>query len=341
MITSNPNTPRALLLCFTIMLFGSIACAEPVAPPPASETPKLPSVPPGKETDIKFYQPSGSCEVGHEAFNSMPDASLVLWVAGNQFFAMDDVVHGFQKANPNSSVGLITLPPGLLVEAIKSDGWDFEGKHYHGRPDLYASVNIGHLKTLKKAGLIDRYVTYMHNEMVMMVAKGNPKKIGGIDDLVRHDVHTSLPNPLNEGIMQFYLRKVLDRHGLWQRISAGKECSSCATTENNWFPAVHHRETPERILTGQSDVGVVWKTEALEALRKGAAVDIVELPPDDSLVNEVSYVIGPLISTPHQQQVDAFIRFLQSSDGQDAYAKHGFVKASSEELTLRPIEEAR
>jgi ABC-type molybdate transport system substrate-binding protein len=137
--------------------------------------------------------------------------------------------------------------------------------------------------------------------------------------------------------MQFYLRKVLEQRGLWEKISAGKECSGCATTDNNWFTAVHHRETPARILAGQSDVGVVWKTEALEALRNGSAVEIVRLPADQSMINEVFYAIGPLAQPQHPKQAEAFIRFLQSADGQDAYAKHGFVRATSEELSLRPI----
>jgi hypothetical protein len=106
------------------------------------------------------------------------------------------------------------------------------------------SVNLGHLKQLKAAGTMESYMVYMHNELQIMVAKNNPKKIAGIKDLVREDVRTSMPNPINEGIMQFYIRKVLERHGLWQAISGGKECVSCQTTKNNWFTAVHHRETP-------------------------------------------------------------------------------------------------
>ena len=47
----------------------------------------------------------------------------------------------------------------------------------------------------------------------------------------------------------------VERHGLWQHISAGKECVSCQTTPNNWFTAVHHRETPERLKAGQSVSG--------------------------------------------------------------------------------------
>ena len=55
------------------------------------------------------------------------DAGLVLWVAGNQFFAMDAVVRAFQTQNPAISVGLITLPPGLLLEAIEKGGWTYGG----------------------------------------------------------------------------------------------------------------------------------------------------------------------------------------------------------------------
>ncbi|MFG3756360.1 substrate-binding domain-containing protein, partial [Klebsiella pneumoniae] len=116
------------------------------------------------------------------------------------------------------------------------------GETVRGRPDIYASVNLGHLRELKRAGLMSQSLVYMHNELQIMVARGNPKKVAGIDDLVRADVRTSLPNPVNEGIMQFYLRKVLERHGLWPAIAGGQECTGCQTTANNWFTAVHHRE---------------------------------------------------------------------------------------------------
>jgi ABC-type sulfate transport system substrate-binding protein len=178
----------------------------------------------------------------------------------------------------------------------------------------------------------------MHNELQMMVAKGNPKAIATIDDLVRNDVRTSLPNPINEGIMQFYARKVLERHGIWAQIANGKECASCQTTERNWFTAVHHRETPERIRDGKSDAGIVWKTEVMEALRHGAAVEGVELPPADSLRDEVSYAIGALQNARHRANADKYLAFLTTKVAQDAYAGFGFVAARPEELALRPID---
>src|SRR5262245_45580583 len=100
---------------------------------------------------------------------------------------------------------------------------------------------------------------------------------------------TTMPNPVNEGIMQFYARKVLERHGIWQTISGGKECASCQTTERNWFAAVHHRETVQRLRENKTDAGIVWKTEVAEALRQDAQVEGVELPLEDSLRDEVGY----------------------------------------------------
>ena len=298
----------------------------------------IPAVPTGKENDVKFYNQDGSVVMGKAAFEMMPSSKLILWLAGNQFFAMDEVIAAFMRKNPETSVGLITLPPGLLLQAIQAGGWTYDGKEYLGGPDLYASVNLGHLKELKKSDLISSYMIYMHNELQIMVAKGNPKRIVGVEDLVRSDVRTSMPNPMNEGIMQFYARKVLERHGLWEQIAAGKECFSCNTTDTNWFTAVHHRETPDRIKADQSDAGIVWKTEALEALRIGANIDAVELPEQDNLRNEVSYVIGALNNSSHRHASEAFLHFLRSSDGQDAYAGFGFVKATDAELILKPIE---
>ncbi len=329
----------SILACVLAAFAMQPVLAQPQpAPGAATASVKMPELPKGKETDVKFYPADGTAVTGRDAFERMPEAGLVLWVAGNQFFAMDDVIGAFRKQHPGTSVGLITLPPGLLLQAIKAGGWRYGDKIYGGTPDVYASVNLGHLKQLKASGLMDRYMVYMHNELQIMVAQGNPKKITGVDDLARPGIRTSMPNPVNEGIMQFYIRKVLERHGVWQTISGGKECVHCQTTDNNWFTAVHHRETPDRILANQSDAGMVWRTEVLAAQRNGARVEAVALPDQDSLRNEVSYVIGRLKTAKHSAAADSFLTFLRSPECKSAYAKYGFVNASDAELALKPIE---
>jgi ABC-type molybdate transport system substrate-binding protein len=323
----------AIVLAIAIFALHSSALAQ--AKPPT----QLAAIPPNKDTDLKFYQSDGSIRNGAAALEHMTsDADLVLWVAGNQFFAMDEVIGRFQRTHPGVTVGLITLPPGLILSAIQGGGWVYNGKEYRCAPDIYASVNLGHLRQLKAAGLMSQYAIYMHNELQIMVAKDNPKKITGIEDLVRPDVRTSLPNPVNEGIMQFYARKVLERHGIWSAIANGQECVSCQTTARNWFTAVHHRETPERIRDNKSDAGIVWKTEVMEALRQGANIEAVALPPADSLRDEVSYAIGTLQNSPHKENAEAYLAFLATPAGQEAYEKFGFVRARPEELALKPID---
>jgi len=327
---------RHILSCLLVLL--TLGMPPLQAWGQAATPPRMAVVPKDKDNDLKLYLADGRVVKGAEAMERMQkEAKLVLWLAGNQFFAMDEVVRTFQKQHPGTEVGLITLPPGLLLDAILGGGWVLNGKAYPGLPDIYASVNLGHLKRLKEAGLMDQYAVYMHNELEILVAKGNPKKISGIADLGRADVRTSMPNPINEGIMQFYARKVLERHGLWQHISGGKECLSCQTTPNNWFTAVHHRETPELLKANRTDAGIVWKTETLEALRDGAQVEGVKLPPQDSLRDEVSYVIGALKGSHRTDAAARYLAFLASPQGQAAYASFGFVEATPQELTLKLI----
>lgn len=340
----NKRLKKGLSLALSVAaLAACVASATPAmaedAAQKSAQAAGLTAIPKDKDHDLKLYSADGTSIQGPEALGRMQsDAQVILWLAGNQFFAMDDVIHAFQKKNPGVTVGLITLPPGLILKAIKSNGWTYGGKDYPGRPDIYGSVNIGHLEDLKKAGLMDSYETYMHNELQIMVAKGNPKKIKGISDLVRADVRTSNPNPVSEGIMQFYVRKVFENHGIWDKISAGKICASCQTTPNNWFTAVHHRETPERIKDGRSDAGMVWKTEVLAAVRGGAEVEGIALPPADSLRNEVAYVIGGLSNSPRKAMASKYLDFLRTQDAQEAYAKYGFVSADADELKLKPLQ---
>ena len=130
---------------------------------------------------------------------------------------------------------------------------------------------------------MDQHAIYMHNELVIMVGKGNAKKVNGIADLGRADVRTSMPNPINEGIMQFYARKVL------------------------------------------------------EAVRAGAAVEGIALPPTDSLRDEVAYAIGALKGSPRADAAAKYLAFLATPVAQSAYSSYGFVSASADELKLKPI----
>lgn len=325
-----------------ILAFAMSGCTGLSGTPQASVSPAtataLEKVPPNKEHDISVFYSGAKVIHGAEAMANMPNAKLVLWLAGNQFFAMPDVINAFQAAHPEvDSVGLITLPPGLIVSAINKGGWNYEGKDYRMTPDIYASVNLGHLQALKEKGRMDQYMVYLHNRLELQVAEGNPKNIAGLRDLMKPDVRAMLPNPITEGIMTFYIKKVLVRHNMWQELSGGKECKSCQATPRVYFTAVHHREIPDGLMAGKADVGIAWASEIANARRSGLRVQGITLPDEDSLVNEVAYVAGALNHTPNVAAARAYLRFLRTPAAQEAYAEHGFIPATGGELDLKPI----
>lgn len=300
---------------------------------------KFEMIPANKDDDLRVFYPDGKITKGEAALELMQTGKpgLTIWLAGNQFFAMEDVIHAFQQQHKDI-VGVITMPPGKVLDAILKGGWTYKDKGYAMTPDVFGMVDMGSLKKLKNAGKSQNYVTYMHNQLVLMVAEGNPKRIQGIADLDRPELQVMLPNPLTEGIMKFYAKKVLQNNNLWDKLSAGKECQSCYGAPNVYFTAVHHREIPEGIKAGKVDVGIVWATEYKNALKEGLKVGVVNLPEKDSMKNEVNYIAGNVPGAAHEKVAQTYLKFLGSKAGQAAYTGHGFIQASTEELTIHSVE---
>ena len=306
------------------LLLGAVAAraAEPVP------------VPAELDADLRYFGADGAQLNGVAAFAAMQRADVNLWLAGNQFFAMTKVIGKFQALHPGMSVGLMTLPPGLILKAIQAGGWSYQGRVLPIHPDLYGTVSVDQLRA---TGLIRSYIVYTHNALELMVARGNPKHVAMLADLVRPDLRVALPNPLTEGIMTFYAKPLLVRLGLWQALSPGADCADCDPTPRVHFTTVHHREIPARIAAGQSDVGLVWATETAAAVAAGAPVQGVPLPDDQNAAAQVAYVAGVLQDTKHQAAADAMLGFLGSDAGQEAYASFGFRPASAAERVLRPL----
>ena len=300
----------------------------------AAHAAELVAVPAGHEADLRFFEADGRKVDGMPAFGRMADAGLTVWVAGNQFFAMTRVIGDFPALHRGLSVGLMTLPPGMILQAIQAHGWSFGGARLAVQPDVYATVSTAQLRA---TGEITSYIVYMHNALELMVAKGNPRHVGDMRDLVRPDLRVMLPNPLTEGITSFYAKPILQHLGLWSALSPGADCADCDAAGHVHFTSVHHREIPAGIEAGHADVGLVWRTETLAAIAGGAAVQGIALPPDQNAADQVAYVAGPLQNSPHAAAAAAFIGFLASQSGQDAYAAYGFLPASDSERRLRAL----
>lgn len=252
-------------------------------------------------------------------------ADLVLFMAGNQFMVMKEIVAAFKKEYPDiQKIFYETLPPGLELKQILSGGALFRGEKINVHADIYSSVNAKAMETLIEAGHIlqEDYHLYLHNRLTLMVQKGNPARIKSVADLGRDSIRISQPDPANEDIafhiIDMYRQAGGD--GLVHRIMEKKRAEGTTI-----FTVVHHRETPLRILRRTVDAGPVWATEAIHAKASGLAFDVVEPGEDFDQRSRINYYICKLKHARHPENADKFIEFIKSSDARQIYQKHGFL----------------
>ena len=291
----------------------------------------------GHGHDYRTFHTDGTIEYGQ--IGDSYTSELVMYLAGNQFMVMEELIKDFQSKNKDiKTVYVETIPPGqILKKQILKQG-EIDGQKTNNRPDLYASVKIAHLKKLAKKGIMKEGMIYTHNKLELMVAKGNPKKIMGPKDLGRDDLVQSHPNPKTEGIFKFYGSEMLKDMGIHTKVTGDKICKSCwAVPGKTWFTSRHHRETPHRIENGQADVGIVWTTEIVHAKAEGRAIDGVPIPAPYNKQEKVGYAIGKLTDGKNQKNADKFLSYLATEGAQDIYAKYGFLKAAKEDRKLKPL----
>ena len=286
----------------------------------------------GHGKDYRTFHTNGEIEYG--SIENSYTSDLVMYLAGNQFMVMQELIQDFQSRNPDiKTIYVETIPPGQILKGQLLKQGEIDGKPTAMNPDIFASVNIGHLKKLHGKGLMDQHIIYIHNKLELMVAGGNPKGIQGPEDLARDDLVQSHPNPLTEGIFKFYGSEMLKDLNLYEKVTANAECKSCWAIEGKtWFTSRHHRETPDRIEKGEADVGIVWTTEVVHAKAEGRPIDGVAIPAPLNKLDKVNYAIGIMTNGRNAENAARYQAYLATDTAQNIYKKYGFVGASKEEL---------
>lgn len=295
----------------------------------------------GHNKDYRTFHQNGKIEYGN--IGDSYRADLVMYLAGNQFMVMEELIRDFLKKHPDiKTVYVETIPPGQILKGQLLKQGQINDQKTAMNPDLFASVNLGHLKRLKQQGRMDSHIIYIHNKLELMVAEGNPKNIQGPQDLARDDLVQSHPNPLTEGIFKFYGSEMLRDLELYEKVTGNSQCRSCwAIAGKTWFTSRHHRETPHRIENGEADVGIVWTTEVVHAKREGRKVDGVAIPAPYNKEDKVGYAIGILNDGRNQKNARQYLEYLATANAQEIYASYGFGKATDAELKIKPIPEAK
>ncbi len=223
-------------------------------------------------------------------------ADLIVFMAGNQFMLMPEMIAAFKEAHPEvGSIFYETLPPGLELKQILAGGMAYNGRTYRIQANVYSSVSEQAMQTLAAKELVDpeAYFTYLHNKLALMVRKGNPKSIHSVLDLGREDVVISQPNAEYENIADYIIAMYEQAGGqtFVEKILQEKQANGTTL-----LTTVHHRETPQRLGQGTADAGPVWHTEIVAAKNDG--LDVEGIPVAEALNQSDAIQSGSIAVSP-------------------------------------------
>ena len=171
--------------------------------------------------------------------------------------------------------------------------------------DVLATANNSTMKTAAEQKLVDDQTEFATNVLTLIVPKGNPKKITGLDSsLEGANLVICAPEvPCGEAT-----KKLAEAQGITLK------------------PVSEEQKVTDvrgKVESGEADAGIVYTTDAAAAKDKADKIDI----PDGGVVNH--YPIAQTAKPENPAGAQAFIDAVTGKAGQEILAKHGFGKPGS------------
>jgi molybdate transport system substrate-binding protein len=333
MVTKSIKMSAGALLC----LSAGLGSAEPYGrlPWPA----ELPSA---AVPNASLYV-SDKSNVVLDFHGSLQDPDLVIFMAGNQYPVLPDLVAAFRSwlsGQPQhrtvraERIFYATTPPGRLIDAMDSGQLLLGNFWIDVRPDrLWPDVFMTgprQQRRMQAAHYLDNWSVYTRNRgTVLLVAAGNPKNIQGVADLMREDVRVAISSPAREPASY-------ESYGATLRALGGADFADRLLKKRNTISpvAVHHRENPQLIYEGIADVAPMYFHFG-EYLKKRlpAYFDYVALPAEGNARDELAVSI--LNNAPRRSAAEAWVEFMRSDSAAAIYNRYGFEYVSVEKRSRR------
>jgi len=251
------------------------------------------------------------------------NAQLVVFSDGNHHMALEACCQQFLKLHPEvNDIFYATTPPNVILQSVLQSGFLMGNLQLNILPHVFISpenileklVNEKHIKTHQA------FAKSRGN--VLLVKKGNPKKINNITDLLRDDVRLTISNPVTEAASyNVYKQTLLDmaqEQGL--DVTTFTDLIDKDSSKVVFGESIHHREVPQTIFSDQADVAIVYYHLALRYSRIFPdEFEFVEIDLKENVTTD--YHIG-LLNNPGEWG-EKFLKFMFTDDALNLYKEHG------------------
>jgi molybdate transport system substrate-binding protein len=167
--------------------------------------------------------------------------------------------------------------------------------------DVFASADTANMDKVRD--LVGLPQGFAGNLLQIVVERGNPKGIQGLEDLAGSGLKVVLAAP--EVPAGRYAEQALDKSGVKVRP---------ASLEDNVKAVV------SKVSLGEADAGVVYRTDVGAG---GDKVEGVDIPREQNV--PATYPIATVKGSRSQQRAQAFVDLVRSADGQRVLARFGFL----------------
>jgi molybdate transport system substrate-binding protein len=258
-----------------------------------------------------------------DLYGDINDPQLVLFLSGNQYMVVPDLVRAFQTSYPKyRRIFVETLPPGIMADQIEQGALVVGNMRVTLKPDVYATGKGRMEQFQRDRKWFSKLADYARNRLAIMTYGGNPGHVSGWSDLARADLSICMPNPKWEGIAENQIIPAL-------RATGGEELVSRVYAQKiedgtNFLTQIHHRQTPMRIMQGKCAAGAVWYSEAYyHAALTQHPLSMIAIP--DAQNRYATYTAGLMRDAPHLEAGEDFLRFLLGPEAQAIYRTYGFL----------------
>ena len=238
---------------------------------------------------------TGAASAGASGGAGKATGKVTVLAAASLQNAFEEIEKTVEKDNPGLDVTFDFQGSQDLVSSLAGGN----------SADVLATANNSTMKTAADQKLVGNQTEFATNVLTLIVPKGNPKKITGLDSsLEGANLVICAPEvPCGEAT-----KKLAEAQGI---------------TLNPVSEEQKVTDVRGKVESGEADAGIVYTTDAAAAKDKADKIDI----PDGGVVNH--YPIAPTAKPENPAGAQAFIDAVTGKTGQDILAKHGFGKPGS------------